>query len=63
MYYRFLALMIFPVDAYAYIDPGSGILLWQGLLAFIGGLLLFVRNPSEALRKIVRKWRNRKDIR
>ena len=33
-----------PSDAYAYTDPGSGALIWQGLVAgFIGAMFYFRR--------------------
>ena len=31
-------------DAHAYIDPGSGALLWQALLAAFVGVLFYIRS-------------------
>ena len=42
----------FTSSAWAYVDPGSGMLLWQGLVAAIGAVLIFVRNPIQ----IVKSW-------
>ncbi|MBL8327716.1 MAG: hypothetical protein JNJ71_02620 [Rubrivivax sp.] len=36
--------------AQAYVDPGSGMLVWQGLLALIGGILMIVRDPLGSLK-------------
>jgi len=44
-------LCVAPADAFAYVDPGSGLLLIQGLLAFIGGVIVFVKNPVATFRR------------
>ena len=36
-------IFLYPSSAFAYIDPGSGILLWQGLIAGLGVVLVFIR--------------------
>lgn len=54
-----LAIVLAPVPAFAYVDPGSGMLVWQGLIAFVGALLMFVRNPKAALKRLV-AWFKRK---
>ena len=41
----FILLGSLPCISFAYVDPGSGILMWQGLIAAVGALLMFVRNP------------------
>jgi hypothetical protein len=38
-----LVLVCAEAEARAYADPGSGALLWQGLLASIVGAMFFVR--------------------
>lgn len=38
-----LVLLLLPVPAFAYLDPGTGSLLVQGLIAAIAGGLMFVR--------------------
>jgi hypothetical protein len=45
-------------SAYAYIDPSSGLLLIQGLLALVGGVIVFLRRPMDKLRAAWR-WLSR----
>lgn len=52
--HRLLLLLLLPAHAYAYVDPGAGMLVWQGLLALIGAAIVFVRNPWSTLK---RWWR------
>jgi len=40
----FLVLLSFPGIAHAYIDPGTGSLLLQGLIAALASVLIFWRN-------------------
>jgi hypothetical protein len=47
-----LVLSIAPGDAFAYIDPGSGFLLIQGLLALIGGVIVFIKDPVGACKRL-----------
>lgn len=42
-----------PLTAHAYVDPGTGMLLWQGLIAAVGAILVFVRKPMAALRRLI----------
>jgi hypothetical protein len=42
-------------SAFAYVDPGSGMLLWQGLVALIGAVLIFFRNPI----LVIKSWIDR----
>ena len=39
-------------SAHAYVDPGSGMLLWQGLIAAVGAVLIFLRNPVQ----VIKSW-------
>ena len=41
--------------AYAYIDPGSGLLLLQGLFALIGGVLVSFKKPWQMLARIFKR--------
>jgi hypothetical protein len=50
-----LALLVWPVSAFAYVDPGSGMLLVQGLVALIGGIVAFCKNPAGWLRDRLRR--------
>jgi hypothetical protein len=47
-------------DARAYVDPGSGMLLIQGLLALIGGVVFFLKNPLGALKSFWQRIRKSK---
>ena len=48
-----------PATAFAYVDPGSGMLLWQGLIAAIGAVLVFVRNPWQTIKNFVQRLRGK----
>ena len=50
---------IWAMPAYAYVDPGSGLLLIQGLLAFLGGLLVFIKNPIKTIKHFFDKFKKR----
>ena len=52
-------LMGLPVSAFAYIDPGSGMLLWQGLIAGVGMVLVFVLHPLKAIKRLIERLRDR----
>jgi hypothetical protein len=45
--------------AFAYIDPGSGMLLWQGVVAAIGAVILFLRNPIQVIKSLIKRLRNK----
>ena len=45
--------------AWAYVDPGSGMLVWQGLIAGIGAVLVFLRNPIQVIKSML-NWIRRK---
>lgn len=55
----FLVLFSWIGAAHAYIDPGTGLLLLQGLLAAIGGLIFFVKHPIQALKRFVAKFKKK----
>jgi len=57
----FILIFVFftSLDAHAYIDPGSGLLLLQGIFALIGAVFVFIRSPLKALRRLVSKIRGR----
>ena len=44
----------FATPAFAYVDPGTGMLAIQGLIALVIGVIAFVRHP---FRTISRWWR------
>lgn len=50
---RLLVLLaIWPIAAHAYVDPGSGMLLIQGLIALIGGIIVFVKHPVRTAKEL-----------
>ena len=54
---RFLfiaAVLAFPSDAYAYIDPGAGSLIYQTVLAVLLGLGFFLRSTREKIARVVK---------
>ncbi len=53
-YLLILAALWIP-SAHAYIDPGSGMLLLQGLIAVIGAIIVFVRHPVDTLKRLYRR--------
>lgn len=54
-----LALVLSPASAFAYVDPGSGMLVWQGLLAAIGAIIVFARNPKDTVKQWLARWRKK----
>lgn len=40
-----LVLLLLPLPCYAYIDPASGAMLLQGLVALIAVIVAFIKNP------------------
>jgi hypothetical protein len=47
-----LVLCLAPKDAFAYVDPGSGLLIIQGLLAIIGGIIIFLKDPIAGCKRL-----------
>jgi hypothetical protein len=60
-YRLFAILALWPVAAFAYIDPGSGMLLWQGAIAAIGAIVVFVRHPIRTVKNLLSSLRKRND--
>lgn len=58
---RTLILLLLPASSVqAYIDPGSGMLVIQGLLALIGGIVFFVKNPITAVKSWIARLRKKR---
>lgn len=55
----FLLSIAFTSSAWAYVDPGSGMLLWQGLVAAIGAVLIFIRNPIQVVKSWIERLRGK----
>lgn len=56
-----VALSLMASRADAYIDPATGLVVWQAIFAAVGGILMFVRNPIKFIKKIFDRIRNRKN--
>lgn len=54
-----LALVVWPASAFAYVDPGSGMLIWQGVLAAVGAVIVSVRKPMEVIRRVLQRFRKK----
>jgi len=54
-----LALLVSPTSAFAYVDPGSGMLIWQGVLAAIGAIVVGFRKPLDLLKQVLRRIRGK----
>jgi hypothetical protein len=50
-----VAFVVLPMRAQAYVDPGAGVLLWQGLIALLGFVIFFLRNPIQAIKSIFKR--------
>ena len=57
-----LLMLVFPSTSHAYIDPGSGMIILQGLIAILGGCIVFIRNPKKTIINWIRKVRGIKDL-
>jgi hypothetical protein len=58
-FYLLVVLTAQPSLAFAYTDPGSGMLLIQGLVAGVGAIIVFVKNPISTIKKLIAKWLGR----
>lgn len=54
-----LMLLASPLSAFAYVDPGSGMLIWQGVLAALGAVIVAVRKPTEIIKRVWRRLRGK----
>jgi hypothetical protein len=50
---------LFASNAWAYIDPGSGMLLWQGIIAAVGAVLIFIKNPVQIIKSWIKRMRDK----
>jgi hypothetical protein len=51
----FTLCITFPGVAYAYVDPGMGMLVMQGIIALIGAVIFFLKNPIKFLKSIIKR--------
>jgi len=54
-----ILLIGFPLAANAYVDPGAGMLFWQGFIAVIGAALVFIRNPLSWIKRLILRCRRK----
>jgi len=47
-------------SANAYVDPGSGMLVWQGLIAALGAVIVFLRAPRDGIKRLVDRFKKRR---
>jgi hypothetical protein len=45
-----LFVFLLPIDAFAYIDPGSGSALIAGIIALLSAILFYIKNTSLELK-------------
>lgn len=50
-----------PQTALAYIDPGTGAYLVQGLAALVGAVAFYVSHPAELIRRLKEKLTRSRD--
>lgn len=55
----FFLMALYPNVAHAYIDPGSGMLMLQGIIAAIGACIAFVKNPVGKIKSIFKKFNSK----
>lgn len=56
----FLVIIGVAQPAAAYVDPGSGMLMWQSMIALVGAVAIFIRHPREGFKKLLSKFKKRK---
>lgn len=54
-----LAGLLASPSVFAYVDPGSGMLLWQGLIAGVGAVLVFLRSPKQSIKRLVARFKRK----
>jgi hypothetical protein len=59
----FIVLSLSASPAFAYIDPSSSLLLLQGLLAVVGGIIAFMKNPIQSAKQLLARIFGKKDAR
>jgi hypothetical protein len=57
----FLLAIALSTPAYAYVDPGSSVLLLQGLFAALGAALTFFKKPWQMLAKLFTREKKNQD--
>lgn len=58
-FFLMLLALLLPASAWAYVDPGSGMLMLQAVLAAVGAAIVFIRKPVEILKRLLRRLRKK----
>lgn len=58
MIYKFTILFLLSSPAFAYTDPGSGMLLIQGLIAALAMGAAFIKNPIKTIKLLMQLRKN-----
>lgn len=53
-----LLCVAFSSPAYAYVDPGSALLVLQSIFAIIGAALTFIKKPRQMIAKLFSRKKN-----
>ena len=53
---------VLPLSAHAYIDPSSSLLIIQGVLAFVGAVLVFIKHPIQTIKRWIKKIKNKQAL-
>lgn len=53
--YNFFFLLFFEIKVFAYFDPGTGSYIIQIILAFLGSIIVFLRNPITFIKEYLKK--------
>jgi hypothetical protein len=56
-----LILLGYCANANAYVDPGSSLLIIQGLLALVGGVIVFCKNPIQTTKAFFSRFKKKKN--
>jgi hypothetical protein len=57
----FALMIVISAPAYAYIDPGTGLLVLQGLFAVVGAALTFMRKPWVMIASFINLKKKKKE--
>jgi hypothetical protein len=60
MKFFILLIIVSPLSAFAYVDPGNGLILWQGLIAGLGVLVMLIQSPIRTIKNWLIRRRSRK---
>lgn len=54
-----LVILLSSPSAFAYVDPGTGMLLWQGLIAAAGVVIVFFRSPRQSIKRLLDRMKRK----